>query len=82
MIPDYVSTQSSGHAVTLNGTRTENDTKWVLSQNTNSSAARSTSPGGGRGCGQGRAPDLMTGQCANLCSNGLPEIGALCLPGW
>jgi Papain family cysteine protease len=31
-------------------------------------------------CPQGQAPDLMTGQCINLCPNGAPAIGGMCLP--
>jgi hypothetical protein len=31
-------------------------------------------------CPQGQAPDMMTGQCANVCAGGAPAVGGMCLP--
>ena len=31
-------------------------------------------------CAQGQAPDMMSGQCANLCPGGAPSVGGMCLP--
>ena len=31
-------------------------------------------------CPQGQAPDVMNGQCANLCPGGSPTVGGMCLP--
>lgn len=31
-------------------------------------------------CGNGQAPDMMTGQCQNLCPGGMPPFGGMCLP--
>jgi hypothetical protein len=31
-------------------------------------------------CAQGQAPDLMSGGCTNLCPNGQPTVGGMCLP--
>lgn len=33
-------------------------------------------------CPQGQGMDPMTRQCANLCPNGYPPIGNMCLPVW
>lgn len=33
-------------------------------------------------CPQGQGIDPMTRQCVNLCPNGYPSIGNMCLPGW
>jgi hypothetical protein len=32
------------------------------------------------GCPQGQAPDMMSGQCNNLCPSGTPSVGGMCLP--
>ncbi|APR84715.1 Hypothetical protein A7982_10064 [Minicystis rosea] len=32
-------------------------------------------------CPQGQAPDMMSGQCSNLCPSGTPSVGGMCLPG-
>lgn len=32
-------------------------------------------------CPQGQAPDMMSGQCTNLCPSGTPTVGGMCLPG-
>jgi hypothetical protein len=34
----------------------------------------------GGSCPQGQAPDMMTGQCANVCAGGVPAVGGMCLP--
>lgn len=31
-------------------------------------------------CAQGQAPDMMSGQCTNLCPGGAPTVGGMCLP--
>jgi len=31
-------------------------------------------------CPQGQAPDMMSGGCTNLCPNGQPTVGGMCLP--
>lgn len=31
-------------------------------------------------CGQGQAPDVMTGKCTNTCAGGAPAVGGMCLP--